>query len=133
MFQELIDVLPGAVQPLAEESGPINDIGNWVFHETARQVKHWRTTHAPLFQISVNKSPVQFWPQNVHFNADWLAHLAEMSLHGQSISIEIADDLALCEAIIVGKSRCAENYKQTYHALPRRKSGAPAFSSGCRY
>jgi diguanylate cyclase (GGDEF)-like protein/PAS domain S-box-containing protein len=88
-------VSPVQFIPLAEESGLINEIGNWVFHETARQVKHWRATHAPLFQISVNKSPVQFRQDNADSGPDWLAHLAALSLHGQSISIEITEGLLL--------------------------------------
>ncbi|TAJ82016.1 MAG: EAL domain-containing protein [Gallionellaceae bacterium] len=88
-------VSPVQFIPLAEESGLINQIGDWVFHETARQVKHWRATHTPLFQVSVNKSPVQFQQKNAGGGADWLAHLAALSLHGQSISVEITEGLLL--------------------------------------
>lgn len=88
-------VSPVQFIPLAEESGLINQIGDWVFHETSRQVKHWRATHAPLFQISVNKSPVQFRQQNLDCHDDWLAQLKALSLHGQSISIEITEGVLL--------------------------------------
>ena len=88
-------VSPVQFIPLAEESGLINQIGDWVFHETAHQVKHWRATHAPLFQISVNKSPVQFGQNNVNNESNWLAHLAALSLHGQCISVEITEGLLL--------------------------------------
>lgn len=88
-------VSPAQFIPLAEESGLINEIGDWVFHETASQVAHWRATHTPSFQISVNKSPAQFRQSNVHHESNWLAHLAAMSLHGQSISIEITEGLLL--------------------------------------
>lgn len=46
--------------PLAEETGLINDIGVSVFKQAVNQVKLWRQTIHPKFQISVNKSPVQF-------------------------------------------------------------------------
>jgi diguanylate cyclase (GGDEF)-like protein/PAS domain S-box-containing protein len=88
-------VSPVQFIPLAEESGLINQIGDWVFHETARQVKHWRAIHAPLFQISVNKSPVQFRQNALEGESSWLAHLASLSLHGQSISVEITEGLLL--------------------------------------
>jgi len=88
-------VSPVQFIPLAEESGLINQIGDWVFQETARQVKHWRATHAPLFQISVNKSPVQFRQNNIDSESSWLAQLAALSLHGQSISVEITEGLLL--------------------------------------
>ncbi len=88
-------VSPVQFIPLAEESGLINQIGDWVFQETARQVKHWRATHAPLFQVSVNKSPVQFREGRLEGESNWLAHLAALSLHGQSISVEITEGLLL--------------------------------------
>jgi diguanylate cyclase (GGDEF)-like protein len=46
---------------LAEESGMIVEIGDWVFREAAKQVQHLRAdVIIPDFQISVNKSPIQF-------------------------------------------------------------------------
>jgi len=46
--------------PLAEETGMIVEIGDWVFKESARQLKLWRALHNIELQISVNVSPVQF-------------------------------------------------------------------------
>jgi len=46
--------------PIAEETGCIIKIGAWVFEEAISQVMVWRENYAPDFQISVNKSPVQF-------------------------------------------------------------------------
>jgi diguanylate cyclase (GGDEF)-like protein len=53
-------VSPAHFIPIAESSGLIADIGEWVFHQAATQVRHWRETLHPDFQISVNKSPAQF-------------------------------------------------------------------------
>jgi diguanylate cyclase (GGDEF)-like protein len=53
-------VSPAEFIPLAEETGLIIEIGDWVFREAARQAKRWQQLHHPDFQISVNKSPVQF-------------------------------------------------------------------------
>ena len=51
---------PDQFIPIAESSGQIVEIGDWVFHQAVQQVQRWRRDFHPEFQISVNKSPVQF-------------------------------------------------------------------------
>jgi EAL domain-containing protein (putative c-di-GMP-specific phosphodiesterase class I) len=46
--------------PLAEASGLILEIGDWVFRESARWARRWRSAHHPDFQVSVNQSPLEF-------------------------------------------------------------------------
>jgi diguanylate cyclase (GGDEF)-like protein/PAS domain S-box-containing protein len=53
-------VSPDEFIPIAEETGLINSIGEWVFREAAAQAAHWRRQYHSQFQISVNMSPVQF-------------------------------------------------------------------------
>lgn len=79
---------------LAEESGMIVEIGDWVFREAALQVQRLRASHHPDFQISVNKSPVQFRSDDLYFKK-WLPHLQQMGLPGQCIAIEITEGLLL--------------------------------------
>ena len=80
--------------PIAEETGLIVEIGEWVFQEAAKQVKKWRQCYQPDFQISVNKSPVQFYDRgSVHYS--WGDHLTGMGLPGQSIVVEITEGLLL--------------------------------------
>jgi EAL domain-containing protein (putative c-di-GMP-specific phosphodiesterase class I) len=79
---------------LAEESGMIIEIGDWVFREAVRQVQHLRDSHHPEFQISVNKSPIQF-RNDERFFQEWLPHLQQLGLPGQCISIEITEGLLL--------------------------------------
>ena len=50
--------------PIAEETGLIFEIGEWVFQEAAKQVGKWRQLFNSEFQISVNKSPVQFYDRS---------------------------------------------------------------------
>ncbi|MDO8926024.1 MAG: EAL domain-containing protein [Sideroxyarcus sp.] len=85
---------PGEFVSLAEDSGMIIEIGDWVFKEAARQVKRLRETHHPEFQISINKSPIQFRNDDRHFQ-NWLPHLQSLGLPGQSMSIEITEGLLL--------------------------------------
>jgi EAL domain-containing protein (putative c-di-GMP-specific phosphodiesterase class I) len=87
-------ISPAIFIPIAEDTGLIHDIGNWVFTESVRQVKKWRAQYSKDFQISVNKSPVQFRAEDqVHDN--WVTHLEASGLGGDSIVIEITEGLLL--------------------------------------
>jgi diguanylate cyclase (GGDEF)-like protein/PAS domain S-box-containing protein len=77
---------------VAAESETIIDIGDWVLKEAARQVKLWRTTISPDFQISINKSTAQFSSINSTYKK-WLQHLEHINLSGTSICIEITEEL----------------------------------------
>jgi diguanylate cyclase (GGDEF)-like protein/PAS domain S-box-containing protein len=86
---------PAEFIPLAEETGLINEIGNWVFRESAKQAKHWRNRFAPDFQVSVNKSPVQFRTENLHSPSQWVEQLRQLGLPGGNIVVEITEGLLL--------------------------------------
>ena len=87
-------ISPAEFIMLAEESGMIIEIGDWVFREAAVQVQRLRATHHPEFQISVNKSPIQFRNDDRYFQ-EWLPHLQQLGLPGECISIEITEGLLL--------------------------------------
>ena len=87
-------ISPAEFIPLAEETGLIVEIGDWVFKESARQVKRWRMLHNAAFQISVNMSPVQFRSTDCACNI-WVPYLRELELPGQSMVIEITEGLLL--------------------------------------
>ena len=87
-------VSPADFIQLAEETGLIFEIGDWVFQESARWVKRWRELHHAKFQVSVNKSPVQFYKDGEDHTA-WLKHLLSLGLPGQSLVIEITEGLLL--------------------------------------
>jgi diguanylate cyclase (GGDEF)-like protein/PAS domain S-box-containing protein len=53
-------VLPGEFIPLAEESGLILNIGNWVVREALRQIKVWDAGGLPAVTIAVNVSAREF-------------------------------------------------------------------------
>ncbi|BBB70006.1 hypothetical protein UNDYM_5753 [Undibacterium sp. YM2] len=80
--------------PLAEGSGLIVEIGEWVFKQAAEQVRRLRSMKLPDFKISVNVSPVQF-RHDRDFTETWLEHLAASGLPANSIVIEITEGLLL--------------------------------------
>jgi diguanylate cyclase (GGDEF)-like protein/PAS domain S-box-containing protein len=87
-------ISPALFIPVAEEIGLIHEIGDWVFKEAAQQAKILRSTIDPRFQISINKSPIQFRrPDIMVFN--WLSYLEQLKLAGDSVIIEITEGLLL--------------------------------------
>ena len=78
---------------VAEESGLIHEIGDWVFRTAAHYSKRWSDMLARDFQVSINKSPVQF--QSQLDAADWVAHLDEIRLVPRCINVEITEGLLL--------------------------------------
>jgi diguanylate cyclase (GGDEF)-like protein len=86
---------PAEFIPLAESSGMISEIGGWVFRQAARQAQRWRECHDPRFQVSVNKSPVQFRDADWSRRDSWTSELRSQGLSGDSICVEITEGLLL--------------------------------------
>lgn len=84
---------PDQFIPLAEESGLINAIGNWIFKETTNQAKKWESKLSKDFQVSINKSPVQLRDETNLF--EWLKHLTAIGLPGRGLVIEITEGLLM--------------------------------------
>jgi EAL domain-containing protein (putative c-di-GMP-specific phosphodiesterase class I) len=81
--------------PLAEETGLINAIGEWVFSESAQRAKAWCGKFGADFQISVNMSPVQFRAAGRMQTEVWLNHLRDIGLSGSNLIVEITENLLL--------------------------------------
>ncbi|MBL8330240.1 MAG: EAL domain-containing protein [Rubrivivax sp.] len=78
--------------PIAEESGRIVEIGEWVLREACAQWKHWQTKHAANAPatISVNLSRVQMLqgPRLIHM---LMGVLRETGLPAQALQLEITE------------------------------------------
>ena len=81
--------------PLAEETGLINEIGDWVFSESARCAQSWSKKFGGNFQVSVNMSPVQFKIEGEAFALEWFQYLNELGISGKNIVVEITENLLL--------------------------------------
>ncbi|MCO5400623.1 EAL domain-containing protein [Ralstonia soli] len=89
----------GTISPLdfislAEDTGLIVPIGDWVFRQAVQQARQWRDRFDPSFQISVNMSPVQM-RQDSQLCARWSDFLAREGMPAQSVVVEITEGLLL--------------------------------------
>ena len=87
-------VSPSVFIPIAEESGLIADIGNWVFYSAAEQASRWRDQFDIDFQVSINTSPLQ-WIDEAAAMSQWFSHLKQIGLSGQAIAVEITEGLLM--------------------------------------
>jgi len=87
-------VSPSQFVPIAESSGLIIPLGDWVFEQAVHQAGAWRQRFDPAFQISVNTSPVQFHQKTAH-TCNWGGLLAHIGLAGNAIALEITEGLLL--------------------------------------
>lgn len=91
--QSLGHVPPAKFIPLAESSGQIIDIGQWVIVEALKQVKEWRKTISSDFRIAINISPLQFKRGNL---CSFLTSaLAELDLPGNCVELEFTESLLI--------------------------------------
>ena len=82
---------PSEFVSIAEDTGVIIEIGDWVFKQAVKQVDIWRKSLFPDFQISINKSPAQFKTED----SQWADYLKNNKISGQSIVVEITEGLLL--------------------------------------
>jgi len=87
-------VSPSVFIPIAEETGLIADIGNWVFYSAVEQANRWRDQFDIDFQVSINTSPLQ-WIDEAAAMSQWFSHLQQIGISGQAISVEITEGLLM--------------------------------------
>ncbi len=77
--------------PIAEESGLIREIGNWVINEVACNMHHWSTLGLPPIHISINQSSTQYNQPDCHH--EWLAILKKNQVPPGCITFEIPENI----------------------------------------
>lgn len=88
-------ISPGDFIPIAEETGLIIPIGQWVLEEACRQIKVWQQQypqHPPL-QISVNLSGKQFTQPNLIEQISRV--LDETGIDPRSLKLEITESMMM--------------------------------------
>ncbi|WP_219117233.1 bifunctional diguanylate cyclase/phosphodiesterase [Janthinobacterium sp. UMAB-56] len=90
-------LLPADFIAFAEANGLIIDIGEWVFRQVVRQARLWQDEYGAAFQISINKSAMEFRCDAALYQ-DWGGQLARQGLAPGAIVIETTEAVLLDEA-----------------------------------
>lgn len=87
-------ISPALFIPVAEETGEIVRMGDWIFRQAAQNALKWQSLAGDAFAISVNKSPMQFI-EPAAMSRDWMELLQELGVEGKRIVVEITEGLLL--------------------------------------
>jgi predicted signal transduction protein with EAL and GGDEF domain len=88
-------VSPGEFIPVAERTGQIIEIGEWVLTAVAKQCEAWDTMGLPAFRVCVNISPLQFRrPDLLHYVRDFLAR---SGLEAERLEFELTESAIMTD------------------------------------
>jgi diguanylate cyclase (GGDEF)-like protein/PAS domain S-box-containing protein len=82
-------VSPDRFIPVAEESGLIVPLGNWVLREVCRQSEEWRSQGLAVPRIAINVSPLQF--MRMDFSRQVRQAVMETGIAADSLEIEMTE------------------------------------------
>lgn len=86
-------VSPAQIIPMAEETGLIVPIGEWVLRTACKQVKRWQDEGSPALKLSVNLSLLQFNQDNLIQVIESI--LEESNFNPSLLELEITESIAL--------------------------------------
>ncbi|WP_172844405.1 putative bifunctional diguanylate cyclase/phosphodiesterase [Tumebacillus algifaecis] len=86
-------VSPATFIPLAEETGLIVPIGEWVLESACRQIKGWHEAGNPHLTVAVNLSARQFQQDNLVEMVERV--LAETGVEPQCLELEITESVTM--------------------------------------
>lgn len=86
-------IAPGLFIPIAEESGLIREIGNWVMVEALRQNAAWRDAGLAVVPVAINLSTVQF--KHPRLRETVAAAIAASGLPPSLVELELTESIAM--------------------------------------
>jgi len=95
-------ISPARFIPLAERSGLIVPIGDWVLQEACAQAQRWRAAGWKHLTISVNVSPVQFRRGSVETSV--AQALADSGLPSTNLELELTESLLIQDSLQLAES-----------------------------
>ena len=90
------EIPPAQFIPLAEESGLIMEIGEWVLREACRTVAQWQQQHLPGLRVSVNVSALQLLRGD--FPAAVARVIEDTGLHPRTLELELTETVIMANA-----------------------------------
>ncbi|MEM1190656.1 MAG: EAL domain-containing protein [Pseudomonadota bacterium] len=118
-------ISPADFIPVAEQTGQIIELGEWVLSRVAEQCREWDAGGLPSFRICVNISPLQFnRPDLIHYIRDFLprsrvdAERLELELTESAIMIDGDNTvLKLKELKSLGLDLAVDDFGTGYSSL----------------
>jgi diguanylate cyclase (GGDEF)-like protein len=89
-------ISPSRFIPLAEETGLIVPIGEWMLRQVCHQLKTWQKMRLPAIQVSVNLSSVQF--NQLHLSQTIAGILQETGLLPNALELELTETALMQDA-----------------------------------
>lgn len=93
---------PGKFIPIAEETGIIHDISNWVIHQACKDLKDWHDKGNTKIPVWVNLSPFQFY--DLYLVERIKEVLEDVKLDSKYLGLEITEsammDTKISEAVL---------------------------------
>lgn len=86
-------VSPAQFIPIAEQTGLIKSIGEWVLFTACKQNKKWQNLGLPPLQVAVNLSPRQFQQQNLVSRFNEI--LKQTELDPKYLELEITESIII--------------------------------------
>lgn len=84
------EVSPGEFIPIAEQSGHIVSIGNWVLSEAIQQIHRWQMANTPM-RIAINVSSAQL--ESAIFMEELERQLKEYSISSNLLGVELTEGM----------------------------------------
>jgi len=88
--------------PVAEETGLIIEIGDWVFRQSLDFGRRWLALAGHPVKISINVSPVQLMARERP--GQWAEHLQQAGVSGDAVIVEITEGVLLKDRPAVSKA-----------------------------
>ncbi len=97
---------PGSFLGLAEETGLIVSINEWVLNEACRQAAAWQASGITDLHVGINLSPIQFRRRNVHSLV--VAAITATGVNPLLLDLELTENILMSDI---------ENVRTQLHAL----------------
>ena len=118
-------IAPSEFIPVAEETGLILTVGEWVLHQAMRQNRLWQEQGHPLIPVSVNLSPRQFQQKslvstirNILADTAQPAYLLELEITESTLMHDVSETLdKLKELAAMGVKLAIDDFGTGYSSL----------------